>query len=124
MNGQQFLEKLAEFPSDTFEYYFSQVADSLCLGEAMEAEDLRRLSEAALWARFCNISFNGLGGCNGEIKPQRERHRITLEQKFMARKEELRDCAAWHALSSFQRDTAARFFLDVFVAENNLALEP
>lgn len=124
MNGQQFLEKLAEFPSDTFEFYFAQVADSLFLGEVMGAEDLRCLSEAALLARLCNIAFNGLGGCNGEIKPERECNRISLEQSFMSRKEKLGDCAGWTSLSSFQRETAARFFLNVSVAEDNLAHDP
>jgi hypothetical protein len=121
MNGQQFLEKLAEFPSDTFEFYFSQVADSLRLGEAMGAEDLGRLCDAAFMACLCNISFNGLGGCNGEIKPQREHNRIRLEQHFMAKKEQLTGCAGWSSLSRFQRETAARFFLEVSVTENNLA---
>lgn len=121
MNGQQFLQKLAEFPSDTFEYYFSQVADSLRLGELMGPEDLRRLSEAALFARLCNISFNRFG--HAGTKPETERNRITLEQNFMDRKEKLRDCAAWNSLPSFQRETAARFFLNVSVAEKNLARE-
>jgi hypothetical protein len=123
MNGQQFLQKLSDFPFHSFEYYFSQVADSLCLGEAMGAGDLRRLSEAASLASRCNIAFNGFEGDYEEIKPERELNRIRLEQKFMASMAKLRDCAGWNSLSRFQRETAARFFLEVSVAENHLAPE-
>jgi hypothetical protein len=123
MNGQQFLQKLSGFPFDSFEYYFSQIADSLCLGEAMGAGDLRRLSEAALLARLCNIAFNGSGDSYEDIKPEREFNRIRLEQKFMVSMARLRDCAGWNSLSRFQRETAARFFLEVSVAEDHLAPE-
>jgi len=82
MNGQQFLQQLAKFPSDTFEHYSSPVADLLRLGETMGAEDLGRLCDAAFLACLCNISFNGLGGCNGEIKPERERNRIKAQTEI------------------------------------------
>ena len=121
MNGQQFLQKLSEFPFDSFEYYFSQIADSLCLGDVMGAGDLHRLSEAASLARHCDVAFNGLGdSCEG-VEPERELDRIMLEQKFMASMGKLRYCAGWNSLSRFQRETATRFFLEVAVAENHLA---
>lgn len=124
MNGQQFLQKLAEFPFDSFEYYFSQIADSLCLGDAMSAGELGRLSDAALLARRCNVAFNRLEGSYEEIKPERELNHILLEQKFMASKAKLCDCSGWNFLSRFQRETAAHFFLEVSVTENHLASEP
>jgi hypothetical protein len=121
MNGQWFLQKLSEFPFDSFEYYFSQIAESLCLGEAMGAADLHRLSEAASLARDCNIALNGSGDSYGEVKPERELDRIVLEQKLMASMAKLRDCPGWNSLSRFQRETAACFFLEVSVAEDHLA---
>jgi hypothetical protein len=121
MNGYWFLQKLSEFPFDSFEYYFSQIAESLCLGEEMGAADLHRLSEAASLARHCNIAFNGLDDCCGEAKLEREFDRVMLEQKFMASMAKLRICAGWNSLSRFQRETAAQFFLEVSVAEDRLA---
>ena len=121
MNGQWFLQKLSEFPFDSFEYYFSQIAESLCLGEEMGAADLHRLSEAASLARQCNMAFNGEGDSYGETKPERELDCILLEQKFMASMAKLRICPGWNSLSRFQRETAARFFLEVCVAADHLA---
>lgn len=123
MNGQWFLQKLSEFPFDSFEYYFSQVAESLCLGEVMGAADLHRLADAASLARHCNIAFNGSGDSYGDIKPERELNRVMLEQKFMASMAKLRCCAGWNSLSRFHRETAAQFFLEVSVAEDHLAAE-
>lgn len=116
------LNQLSGFPSDTFENRFSRIAKRLELGATLDEDELRLLFEAAFYACLCNIAFNGLGGCQGEIKPEREANRIRLEQDFMAVRERFLDCAGWRALAAFQRGQVVRIFLNVFVDEDKLAL--
>ena len=108
-------------PTKAFETQFTRLADNLALSSWLSAENLRRLCEAAFYARLCNISFNGLGGCGGHVKPEREANRIILEQEFMAA------CATFWASSAVQtiphglRTRIRGVFLNVSVAEENLA---
>jgi hypothetical protein len=94
-SGQRFLDQLGgPFPNG-FERRFSRISTSLGLGAALDGNDLNSLWEATFCATLCNIAFNGLGGCCGEIKPEREANRITLEGDFMAaaRRQRLRHYA-------------------------------
>lgn len=119
-SGQRFLELLSAFPPGSFEYRFSGVATRLRLSAVMDYKDLDFLFEAALFARLCNVSFNGLGGYKGELKPERERFRRTVEHEFMARKARLLDCPGWKSLPISQREAAEKIFFNVLVAEANL----
>jgi len=122
-SGQKFLQELARFPSGTFENHFSQVATNLELSATTDEAELDRLYAAALSARLCYIALNGLGGCKGQIKPELERHRISLEQEFMRRRTLALNCAGWKKLSVAVRQEAERVFLSVRVNEGNLAQE-
>jgi hypothetical protein len=93
------------------------------LGAVMDEKDLENLLEATYLGCLCNISFNGLGGCNGEIKPEREHTRIALERAFMDAKARLFACAGWKALEPGQRELVERTFLRVLVDEQNLAAD-
>ena len=93
----------------------------LGLGDALAADELSLLYEAAFLATLCNIAFNGLGGCGGEIKPERETSRIMLEREFMAARDNFFRSAGWKALPPTQRGSIEKIFLDVFVIQANLA---
>jgi len=122
-SGYRYLQELARFPSGTFEYHFSKVATGLELSATTDEGELDRLYAAALSARLCYIALNGLGGCKGQIKPELERHRISLEQEFMRRRKVALDCAGWKKLAVSVRREAERIFLNVRVNECNLAQE-
>jgi len=120
--GEQYLEELAGYPPKTFPSHFSSIAARLHLGTALDGTELTWLYEAAFGAALCNIAFNGLGGCGGSIKPEREPNRRRLEWEFMAARDKLYACAGWQALPPFVRDPIQRIFLRVFVNEDNLAV--
>ncbi len=120
-DGQNYLQELASLPPDTFENRFSRISTRLGLGRALGRDALARLFEAALSAALCNIAINGLGGCEGEIRPGQECNRIRLEQEFMAARDQLYRSRDWRKLASAKRDPASRVFLTVCVAEENLA---
>ena len=87
----------------------------------MDWDELKLLYRAAYRGTLCNIAINGLGGCGGRIKPQREANRTALEWRFMAAREELYASAGWQALSPAAKGSVERVFLNVFVADHNLA---
>ncbi len=93
----------------------------LGLGRALKADELRLLYKVAFYARLCNIAFNGLGGCGGYIKAEKERQRIMLENEFMAARDEFFASAGWTAMAPRQQQGLSRALLDVSVAESNLA---
>jgi hypothetical protein len=119
-NGQKFIEQLAGFPPRSFESKFSKIATRLHLAPALDRAELECLFEAALLAILCNISFNGLGGCGGIIKPDRETNRIRLEREFMAACDKLYAAAGWKALPPFVRHPIQTHLLHVSVHEENL----
>ncbi len=79
------------------------------------------LYTAAFHATLCNIAFNGLGGCGGEITPDREPVRIALEREFMAAREMFFGSRGWNAMPAAVRGSVRRLFLHVTIAERNLA---
>jgi hypothetical protein len=120
-DGQAFLEYISGSSTNKFEICFSKISKRLRLGEALDARELSRLYEAAFLASLCNISINGLGECGGEIKPNRELVRIMLEREFMDAKARFFSCAGIQQLSTAQKDSISRIFLNVLVTEENLA---
>ena len=120
--GEEYLNELAAFPPKTFPSRFSTIATRLHLGTAMDQTELRSLYEAAYGATLCNIAINGLGGCGGRIKPEREPNRTRLETEFMAARDTLYACAGWQALPPFVRHPIQSCFLRISVNEDNLAV--
>lgn len=120
-NGQEYLEQLASLPSNTFDSQFSRNASRLGLGELLGSNELKLLYDAAFLAILCNISFNGLGVYSGEIRPEKESTRLNLERQFMKAREVLYASPGWQTLGQSKRARAERLFLNVFVAEANLA---
>ena len=119
-DGQNFLRELAHFPPNTFEGRFFEISDRLQLGAAFDGNELMLLYEAAFYATFCNISFNGLGGCRGKIKPSMEANRISLEGAFMDAREKFFSCDGWKILRPSERRSIQKIVLNVFVAPDNL----
>ena len=93
--GEEYLEELAGFPPKTFPSHFASSATRLRLGTFLDRTELNWLYEAASWAALCNIAINGLGGCGGRIKPEREPNRRRLERKFMVARDKLYASAGW-----------------------------
>ena len=120
-DGNLFLEHLANFPRYSFEGRFLNTSNALSLGTQLTADELKLLYEAALYASFCNIAFNGLGGCQGEIRPDQETNRTGLELQFMAACDRIRACEGWRRLRPTQREQVEKDLLRVFVDESNLA---
>jgi hypothetical protein len=115
IKGHDFLKQLRGFPPNTFENKFSHGAFRLGLGSSLNPEELDFLLAAAFLAALCNVSFNGLGGCGGKIKPEREGHRRALEAKFMAARDKLRASAGWRQLPRGKCAAIQRRFLTVTV---------
>jgi hypothetical protein len=120
-DGQEFLNRLANFPVHSFESRFSSISTRIGVGRALHLTEVHLLYEAAFAAVLCNIALNGLGGCNGRIKPQRERNRIRLELEFMEARGRLLGSPGWQALSASEKETIRRIFLSVRVDEDKLA---
>ena len=118
--GQEYLEQLAALPPNTFDSQFSRNASRPGLGGLLGCNELKLLYDAAFLAILCNIAFNGLGVYGGQIRPEKERTRTSLERQFMAAREVLYASPGWQALSPAKRMRAERLFLNVFVAEKNL----
>lgn len=120
-DGQEYLDKLSACPANTFENRFAKLAMNSGLGTALSAHELDWLYEAAFQGVLCNISFNGLGGCFGKIKPERENHRRNLEQQFMAVRNRFFATHGWRQLPASQKSLLRERFLSVSVFEANLA---
>ncbi len=120
-DGHDFLERLANSSPNTFERGFAKVSKRLGLGASLDGGELNLLYEAAFYATLCNIAFNGLGGCEGEIKPEREPTRIKLEQGFMEARERFFKSRGWKNLNARRKGSLQRIFLKVFIQEENLA---
>ena len=120
-SGQEYLEQLASLPPNTFDSQFSRNASRLGLGTLMGRNEHKLLYDASFLAILCNIAFNGLGVYGGEIRPEKESTRTSLERQFMAAREFLFASPGWQKLSPAKRSRTERLFLNVFVADNNLA---
>ena len=120
-DGQSFLDQLAGPMCSGFARRFSKISIKLGLGKTLMEHELKFLYEATFRATLCNIAFNGLGGCAGEIKDEREESRIMLEWEFMAARQNLFGSAGWEALPASVKGSIKNIFLRVFVAEENLA---
>ncbi len=119
-DSQEFFEE-ANCSSKGFKGKFAQISRRMGLSIGLNRNELRRLYEAAFLAALCNISFNGLGGCHGEIKSEREPTRRRLEQAFMGARDQLYRCSGWKALASNRRKSIQKTFLTVVVTDENLA---
>jgi len=119
-DGQAFLEYMEGASMTRFELRFSRISMRLDLGAALDARELSLLYEAAFLATLCNISFNGLGGCEGEIKPDREFIRTLLEREYMRARSLFFGCKGIGGLSKSQRQSVQAIFLKVCVADQNL----
>jgi hypothetical protein len=120
-DGHKFLAKLAGFPAKTFESKFSGTSTRLGLGTVLSGTDLTLLYRASFRAALCNIAFNGRGGCGGRIRPDRELNRVMLEREFMKARDALLASECWQSLPESKQDMLSRIFLNVSVAEENLA---
>jgi hypothetical protein len=120
-DGQNFLEQLTSFPPNTFEGRFLKTSIRLGLGADLDGEELSLLYRAAFRAALCNIAFNGLGGCDGPIKPEQEGSRIRLELEFMIARDRFYACVGWKTLRKSQKSSIEKVLLEVFVEDKNLA---
>ena len=120
-DGQDFLEQLTSFPPNTFEGRFLKTSVRLGLASDLAADELSQLYRAAFRAALCNIAFNGLGGCDGQIKPEQEGSRIRLEREFMLARDRFQACTGWKKLRTSQKSSIGRILLQVRVDEKNLA---
>jgi hypothetical protein len=119
-DGQNFLDQLASSSSTAFEKRFAQISTRLGLAGRLDANELGLLCEAAFYATLCNIAFNGVGGCVGGIRPEREPDRIRLEREFMAASDRFFASAGWKSLTGSEKGSIQRIFLNVFVVEDNV----
>ena len=120
-DGQDFLEQLTSFPPNTFEGRFLKTSVRLGLGADLHAEELSLLYRAAFRAALCNIAFNGLGGCDGQIKPEQEGSRTRLEREFMITRDRFCACVGWKRLQKSQKISIEKVLLRVCVEDKNLA---
>ena len=120
-DGQDFLQQLASFPSNTFEGKFLKTSIRLGLGADFDADELGLLYRAAFRAALCNIAFNGLGGCNGDIKAEQEGSRLRLEREFMIARDRFYATCGWKVLGRSQKDSIETVLLRVLVEDRNLA---
>ena len=120
-DSQDFFEELESCSRPGFKGKFGQVSRRLGLNGGLSRSELSCLYEAAFLAALCNISFNGLGGCGGEIKPEKEPTRRRLEQAFMDARDNFYGCSGWKRLPAKRKKSIQTVFLTVEVAEENLA---
>ena len=120
-DGQDFLEQLASFPANTFEGKFLKTSVRLGLGADLDADELSLLYRAAFRAALCNIAFNGLGGCNGQIKAEQEPSRLRLEREFMIARDRFYATCGWKTLRKSQKNSIETVLLQVVVEDRNLA---
>ena len=119
--NQDFFEELASCPRAGFKTRFGRTLRRLGLNQGLDRKELMGLYEAAFLAALCNISFNGQGGCGGEIRPEKEPTRRRLEHAFMDACHNFYSCAGWKALKRNQKKSIQTIFLSVAVEAENLA---
>ena len=119
--SQEFLDAVPRSIPVSFERRLDRLAARLGLERALVPEELRTLYQAAFWAAVCNIALNGWGGCGGQIKSDREYHRVFLEHAFMETRDRLFATRGWRRLPRCRQGEVRRIFLTVRVADENLA---
>lgn len=119
--SQDFFEELESCPREGFKAGFAKSARRLGLHGVLKRSELACLHEAAFLGALCNVSFNGLGVCEGVIKPEKEAIRCRLEQAFMYACHNFYKCAGWESLDPGKKKSIQRLFLRVVVNEENLA---
>jgi hypothetical protein len=120
-DSQDFSEELESCSRPGFKSKFGQISRRMRLDGGLSRSELSRLYKAAFLAALCNISFNGLGGNGGIVKPEREATRCRLEQAFMDARDNFFRCPGWKALASARKKSIRSVFLTVLVAEENFA---
>jgi hypothetical protein len=120
-DGQSFLDQLANSSGNGFAVRFSRISTRLGLGVYLNGNEVSLLYEAAFYATLCNIAFNGLGGCGGKIKREKEQVRIGIEREFMTARNKLLATAGWQGLMPSQKESIRNIFLRVSVRVANLA---
>lgn len=118
-DSQDFSEELECCSRPGFKDRFSQLTRRMGLEGGLSPREVSRLYEAAFLAALCNISFNGLGGCGGVIKPEKESTRRRLEQAFMDARDNFFRCPGWKTLPSARKKSIQAIFLTALVAEEN-----
>src|SRR6185369_9930873 len=118
-DGQKYLDQLACSPHNAFEKRFSRISLGLGLGDTLNRPELTLLYQATLYAALCNIAFNGLGGCCGEVRPEREANRINLERHYMVARDRFNHSTGWEGLPDCKKVSIRRIFLNIFVVEDN-----
>jgi hypothetical protein len=121
-SGRDYLETLGNCPAESFEGRFFRASSRLRLGDLLEWSEMEMLFDAAYRAALCNIAINGLGGCEGRIRPGHEYRRRMLEWEFMDQRSKLFAAPGWHHLEESQRRMITVVFLSVFVTDDNLAV--
>ena len=121
MDSQDFSEELAHGLGTGFKGKFGQVSRRLALRAGLSRSELACLYDAAFLAALCNIAFNGLGGCGGEIRPEKEPMRRRLEQGFMEARTNFYACPGWKRLTAARKKAVNTVFLTVAIADENLA---
>jgi hypothetical protein len=121
-DGRNYLDLLGGPSRNGFERRFSKISMRLGLGKTLMGHEIRLLYEATFCATLCNIAFNGLGGCGGEIKPEQEANRRNLEREFMVARGKLYSSVGWEALLASVKGSVQRIFLSVIIAEANFAV--
>ena len=119
-DSQDFFEELEQGATAGFKGRFGKLSRRLALKSGLKASELSLLYEAAFLAALCNIAFNGLGGCDGEISPEKEPTRRRLEQAFMEARKSFYACRGWKALPAARKKSIQAAFLTVLVSEENL----
>jgi len=119
-DGEQFLQSKATSRPGSFGQRFFTASNLLGLGSKLNQDDLLLLHDAAFQAALCNIAFNGLGGCNGQIRPQRENHRRNLEGQFMNARNAVYASPGYKTLPAPLKNDVERCFLTIEVTDENL----
>ena len=120
-DSQNFSEELESCSRPGFKRRFAQIFRRLRLEGGLNRAEISCLYEAAFLAALCNISFNGLGGCGGVIRSEKEATRRRLEQAFMDSRDNFFQCQGWKALPPARKKSIQAVFLTVLVAEENFA---
>ena len=121
-DGYEFSEELTGCSRQAFRTKFGRTARRLGLSNRLKREELNRLAEAAFLAALCNVALNGLGGCEGDIRPENEPVRRDLEGAYMNACQNFYASPGWGKLPAAQKESLRAVFLTVAVEERNLAV--
>lgn len=120
-DSEEFFEESTSCPRSSFKTKFDQTIRQMRLNPALKPAEMARLGEAAFLAALCNISFNGLAGCEGRIDPDKEQTRRRLEVAYMDACRDLYLSPGWKKISTAQKESVRNVFLTVMVDDENLA---